>query len=32
VGVFYNYSMRDSTEPTVEFERNRVGLQTAWTY
>jgi hypothetical protein len=32
VGVFYNYSVRDSTEPTLEFERNRVGLQTAWTY
>jgi hypothetical protein len=32
VGVFYDYSMRESTELTVEFERNRVGLQTAWTY
>ena len=32
VGVFYDFQTRDSTNPNLEFDRNRVGLQTAWTY
>jgi hypothetical protein len=32
VGVFYDFQTRDSTNPQLEFDRNRVGLQTAWSY
>jgi hypothetical protein len=32
VGVFYDFQTRSSTNPELEFDRNRVGLQTAWTY
>lgn len=31
-GLFYDYQTRDSTLPELDFVRNRVGLQTAWTY
>jgi hypothetical protein len=31
-GLFYDYQTRDSTLPDLDFVRNRVGLQTAWTY
>ncbi|MCL4179454.1 MAG: outer membrane beta-barrel protein [Verrucomicrobia bacterium] len=31
-GVFYDFQTRNSTLASYEFDRNRVGLQTAWSY
>jgi hypothetical protein len=32
VGAFYDFATRDSTDPDLNYDRNQVGLQTAWTY
>jgi hypothetical protein len=31
-GIFYDFQTRTSTLAELEFDRNRVGLQVAWTY
>ena len=32
VGAFYNYQTRNSNDSDYDFDRSRVGVQTAWTF